>query len=570
MSTPNSANHSRAVALRSSDTVMRLARMGAFHQTRLSFMRVLLRRLAADKWHFERPQWSIDNAGVGTALYTAIGPERTYTLVAFAHDLDPKLRSDRVIAEAWDATFTLFDGKPSALDIERLRAVVPLQEAGHISARELTLSRANRSVRLFESVVSTLASGRQPRAQDLDEVGYLMRTTAVYGSGKFGACDRRFIREREEFSAPFQVELLTVFLIRAFSVDIVEHLARVSNPCAAVSLAPELRRRVGVGNSTGLGMAPFVVNHPTLVDRWVTVRETALARVRSVVQVESARRTRLVSFISRMHIDAQQWLTKHPEQAERVKAYRVDLDALLRQCTDWPLNEHPQPWNQLYCWAEKHLSMECQEALVSALIELYPELVDELSARMHMDESASFDIDGSMPIARLRALIERNYGFALDCDFDTPSNNARFWYASEEKLEPRLGQRFEEPGADREHPLAIGRDVAALFQFLQHDTEHKIVAELLLSATQHRHTVRRVQASANYTYAEIRDNLIADLMLPIDILRFKLAFFGATKFDPRSDRWTRITMFQNAPYPQELADGYVDDWVYPQALAPRP
>ena len=34
---------------------------------------------------------------------------------------------------------------------------------------------------------------------------------------------------------------------------------------------------------------------------------------------------------------------------------------------------------------------------------------------------------------------------------------------------------------------------------------------------------------------------------PIDMLRFKLAFFGASKFDPRSDRWTRINLFQGAP-----------------------
>jgi len=41
-------------------------------------------------------------------------------------------------------------------------------------------------------------------------------------------------------------------------------------------------------------------------------------------------------------------------------------------------------------------------------------------------------------------------------------------------------------------------------------------------------------------------------MLPIDILRCKLAFFGASRFDPRSDRWVRISLFQGLPYPDEL------------------
>ena len=54
----------------------------------------------------------------------------------------------------------------------------------------MVLSRANKSVRLFRHVVESLAAGAQPDATMIDEVGYLVRTTAVYGSGKFGAADR--------------------------------------------------------------------------------------------------------------------------------------------------------------------------------------------------------------------------------------------------------------------------------------------------------------------------------------------------------------------------------------------
>jgi hypothetical protein len=75
--------------------------------------------------------------------------------------------------------------------------------------------------------------------------------------------------------------------------------------------------------------------------------------------------------------------------------------------------------------------------------------------------------------------------------------------------------------------------------------------------------VRRVQIAAHHPYAEIRDNLIGAEMRPIDLLRCKLSFFGATRFDPKSDRWTRITLFQNAPYPDEFATAEPDDWAYP-------
>ena len=192
---------------------MKAARLGAFHQSRLSFMRQLLRRLKAENWQFQRPLWTLDSQGVGRAVYTATGPQRSYSLVAFAHDLDPALRSDRVIATAWDATFALFDGIPDAADLDRLEANVPKQEAGRISSRELCMARANRSVRLFDHVIEALAAGRQPQREFIDEVGYLMRTTAVYGSGKFGAADRESIAQRPELAAPFQAEMLTVFLI---------------------------------------------------------------------------------------------------------------------------------------------------------------------------------------------------------------------------------------------------------------------------------------------------------------------------------------------------------------------
>ena len=135
---------------RPAQDLMTLSRMGSFHQTRLSFMRTLLRRLVADEWRFETKRFEIDTKGVGVAVYSAIGPDHTYSLIAFANDLPPEKRSDRVIATEWDATFTLFDGVPDDGEIERLRANIPLQEAGRVSERELSMSRANRSVRLWD------------------------------------------------------------------------------------------------------------------------------------------------------------------------------------------------------------------------------------------------------------------------------------------------------------------------------------------------------------------------------------------------------------------------------------
>ena len=68
--------------------------------------------------------------------------------------------------------FTLFDGVPSEGDIERLKNNVPNQEAGRVSEKEITLSRANKKVRLWDYVVDCLSKGRQPDITKLKKLIY--------------------------------------------------------------------------------------------------------------------------------------------------------------------------------------------------------------------------------------------------------------------------------------------------------------------------------------------------------------------------------------------------------------
>lgn len=544
--------HSEIAALRRpAAEVMRLARMGCSHPTRLSFLRILLRRMKSDGWQVDRPVWDVDTAGVGYAVYRAHCGPRIYSLVAFAHDLPDEMRSDRVIATAWDATFTLFDGDPSPDDIMRLGENVSLQEAGRISNRELTLARANRSVRLFNHVVQALSEGRQPDPQEISAVGYLMRSTAVYGSGKFGAADRADIAARPELAAPFQVEMLTVWLIRAFTTDIVEHMAAVQGGDRAVRLDPDLRRMLGVGNSTGLGMAPFIVRHPVLLNNWIMAREDALAWVRMLADVTPDAMVRLRFILDATIQNATAWKSDHPVQLPKLQDLRRDLQLIFEKFSTWPTQQH-RPWDALWRWGMDALSYEGQEALLALMLEPHGDLVDDLSDLMGANEAATFRLDGAMTVRELRSILAEHYGWALAIDFAAPENVARFWYVSEEKLEPRLGERASEEGAPLEQPLCIARLVSELHATLQDHNDDEPVAALLLAHPEHRYVVRRVQITQNHPYAEVCDNLIAADMLPIDLLRCKLAFFGASRFDPRSDRWVRINLFQGAPYPDEI------------------
>jgi len=533
--------------------VMRMARMGSAHPTRLSFLRVMLRRMRDEGWRFDRPVWEIDEKGVGRAVYRAKGPERTYCIVAFAHDLPPEMRSDRVIATRWDATFALYDGEPTRADLDRLEANVPLQEAGRIGPSELSLSRANRSVRLFAHVVDRLAEGHQPDPDEVDAVGYLMRTTAVYGSGKFGAADRAKISGRPEMATPFQAEMLSVWLTREFTVDLAEHLAAVKGGAKAVRLEKTMRRSLGVGNSTGLGMAPFLVRHPVLLNNWMAAKEEALARVRALPQAGAAEVANFRAALLEAIENASLWKSEHPIQIAKLTDLREDLDRIEERTRAFPGSES-RPWDALWRWGQG-LSLEGQEALLALILEPHGGLIDDLAATMSADEGACFAIDGAMSVGALRAILEQNYDWALAIDFSKPESAARFWYVSEEKLEPRLGDRHGEAGAEREQPLGIAKLASELHAALAGWADDAPLAEFLLAHPDQRYMARRAQIAADHPFAEVQDNLLAADTLPIDIMRCKLAFFGASRFDPRSDKWVRISLFQGEPHPSEMPQG---------------
>ena len=533
---------------------MRLERMGSAHPTRLSFLRIMLRRMQQQGWRYDRMSFDLNTQGVGHAVYTLHGPQRSYSLVAFSHDLPDEMRSDRVIATAWDATFALFDGVPSSDDIARLSKNVPLQEAGRVSAQELTLSRANRSVRLFDHVVSALAQGHQPDRAELDQVGYFMRTTAVYGSGKFGAQDRSEIAARPELSQPFQAEMMTVWLIRQFTIDVVNHMARVKGGAAAVELSPELARGLGVGNSTGLGMAPFLVKHPGLLHAWACVREEALARVRSLADVTPQQYDHLREALRDAVLNAQHWTSASPYMTDKLPQLRTDLAAVDEYLAAWPKAQSVLPWDDLWNWAATALSCEGQEAVLSLMLEPHGAIVDGLSECLSFPETFAAPIDGRQSVQQLCDVIDHNYQWALQYDFASLTGTARFWYVSEEKLEPRLGSRHAEEGSDRENPLGIAWLVWQLSQQLNDTPKTMTVAEFLLTHPQHRQIVRRIQSLVNCEYGEIRENLVADDILPIDMMRYKLAYFGASRFDPRSDKWVRISLFAGLPYPTDIGN----------------
>ena len=547
------------VELRDPNTIMKLSRLGSFHQSKLSFLRSFLSEFK--DWDYNRDLFNLDKDGYGEAIYSFKKKGRVYSLVCFANKIEDEERSDRVIATKWDAAFTLYDGVPSEDDIRRLKNEVPKQEIGRLTFKELTLSRANKSVRVFNHVVKNLSEGKQPDLDLLSKVGYLYRTTAVYGSGKFGLADRFRIKNREEINGPFRLEMMLVYLVRQFTFDQVNHVAHNINPKTAVKLDSQICKNLGIGNSTGLGMAPFIVNHPTLLNNWILSRETALKKIREIQAVKDQDSELFKDCLKKSLKNITSWNTDSEYQQNKIRLLLRDVKKFINYVENDFDFQSEFPFNQIYLWLEQNSCEECIEYVVSIMMEPYNDITEPLVSNMSSEEEKYFNIPTNRTTQELMEIIKTRYPNILDINFDQKENNQNFWFISKNKEEPRMADRFEEHGSELEQPLAIAREIKKLYEQLLSLKNDTTIAQFLSSNSDLRHVVRRAFIIEKFPYSEIQDNTIGKSIVPIDMLRLKLSFFGALKFDPRSDKWLRICMFQGAPLPNELKN-YDEQWVY--------
>ena len=554
--------------MRPASKVMQLDRLGSLHQSRLSFMRTLVRRMVDENWQISATVFDLDEQGFGKVVYQIQARYGVFSFVVFSHYLDPECRNDRVIADQWDLTMALCEGTIDSDQLSFLQNNVPKQEAGRVDSRVLVLSRANRSARTFKYVVDELSNGRQPNVDVIAEVGYLYRTTAAYGSGKLGMADwEKVWTKHRDFARPFAAEMFTCYLLRHFSIKQAEFLASKRDPQSAVEIEEDLKRYIGIGNSTGLGMAPFLINHPLLINQWIEMRETALARVvkQSELGITAGIVDQLTESVSRVLKHLSEIITED----ERQSRINTEVGEELKMLRLWLVDQRSDlvnylSWEALTQFAENNWHVETQEVINTLLIELYPELVDDLEERMWVDES--YEIVPEMSVADFIILIETKYDWALSIDFSKHEALGVFWYRSEEKMEPRLGHTGVDIGMDKEMPLGIARRVRDCYdQLCQYDNDNsgKNIAHFIVKNPTYNGIVARIQTMSQSFYGDIRENLVHKDVLPINLLRCKLSFFGVSKFDPRSRLWVRNTMFQGAPLVDDFGKPFSDNWHFP-------
>ena len=242
--------------MRPAGQVMDLERLGSLHQSRLSFMRALVRRIMRERWRMDASRFELDADGHGTAIYRIHTPNGLFSFVLFSQYLAPEKRNDRVIASEWDLTMALCEGEVDPTSWTACAATCPCRKpAGWTPARWCCRAPTG------ACATSTMSWTRWPGAAARRGPDHARRLPVPHhgglrqrqaGHGRLGKDPDR----HPDFARPFAAEMFTCFMLRNFSLRQAEHIARHRAPATAVALEPALKRYFGIGNSTAWAWRP--------------------------------------------------------------------------------------------------------------------------------------------------------------------------------------------------------------------------------------------------------------------------------------------------------------------------
>jgi hypothetical protein len=548
-------------AARPRDEALALDDLGTARLTRHSFSRAFIRTAARERWTVTRERWDLDGLGRGTIVLRIDLPGRTCRFAAFSDAIGEDERDDRVIAQRWDLAVALVEGDVDDARLDDMRANVTRQEDGRACPGILVWGRANRSERFFDYAVERLAAGLQPEADRIGDAAYLMRSTAFYANGKFGLVDYDGIAEDHPLRLPYRAQMLAAWLTREVSLDIAEHCAAAADD-GAVPLDEHWRRFFGLGNATGLGLVPYVIRHPKVLDAWVALRELPLAHAleRDLGPDDEARLAELLDRARRRFAEQ----TTLPTAPYPTGPEIADGLAVVAELLETMRDGSAEPLARVLHDAAAREGIEVRQVVDSLLVELDDSLDDDIERLLHCDEHLAIPLAASC--GELGAILDRDYAWARAYDLADPNETAMFWFYSANNMEPRRHRRGVDPGEDVQMGVDIPRMVQALDADLRQADPALPIGDFLIAHPWHRGAVERVAGLADVVYGESHGNLLAGDYVPLHLQRFQLAVYGMDNFCPQSTDWVRVTLFGGAPRADEVATGVDDDWLF----APKP
>ena len=557
---------------RAPDFVMRPERLGAMQPSRLSLSRALMLKALRERWHIERHRFDIDAEARGTAVYEILAPGRSFTFCAFSVSPQRSGRTGRIIGRAWDMQGALMEGPPDEAAIEATRSELPKLYQGRATPGTLVWCRSNRSMRVFETTVAALAEGRQPDIATLASACYLMRNTGLDGNGTFGTRSFLALEADHPLRGALAAQMLTAVMMREFAADLVECLARHRAPARAVALSPEIRRFLGVGNGSALGLMFFVNNHPRLIHAWIAAREEAIALAKALplgagdarivaLRAEVLRAARFRAE-DRMHYEGFAESALVARELETVAAALEELHAT------GLVGGHREayPLAALADGFEGRLHPETVETLLSLMLELVPEEADRLAGDLIVSEELS--VEPAMGCGALRALLHAEHGWALAIDMTAPGARRHAWYKSATAEEPRRGPVDELPAGTHNLGLDLPGLAQALDKALAQRPAEQPVSRLLIEHPELRQMAARVQGLRGLPYHAPHANIMGEDFVPAHIVRLlNAAIHGVDKTRDFLGRNLRGVLLHGAPTAADLSAGTPGDWFYPQEPA---
>ena len=545
---------------------MRPSRLAVLQTSRMSATRLLMAKAIRERWRIEKLRWQIDERARGTALYRITTGDMPFDFIV--HSFEPKMegRMGRIIGRAWDMMAALVEGPVCEDDVRTTGEEIRKLYAGRATPGTLIWARSNRSARVFNHTVDSLAAGHQPDVPTLAEACYLMRNTGLDGNGTFGTRSFRSLEDTHPLRRPLDAQMLSAYMMRVFSIDLVNHLARCRSD-KAVPLAPEIQRFLGVGNGSALGLNLFVNNHPKLIDAWIAAREHAIvAAKRLPVTAGDPRLAQLLALIDRALVFRRQDRMEYERfaaSAEVAAGLAVVREAVRALFESGMVNGiRPRyPLAALAVSLDGRVHDEAFETLMGLLTELVPELCDRLAEGLAVDEEYATEPD--MSIGRLQDIVRSEYGWAFAMDLDSESSQRYVWYKSATAEEPRRGPRSE-AGDVFNLGLDLPRLIRALDSEIAKRPAAQTVARFLLECPRLRFIVARTQTLSGLRFHSPHMNMMGEELVPCDITRLiNIGIHGLDKTRDYLQRALRGVIYQGAPTVDDLAAGARLDWFHP-------
>ena len=549
--------------LRPASHVMSPERAGATFPTALSFTRSFCRRMMRERWRMSVVRRDLDTEGRGDALYRLTGNGQDFHLLVVSTVYPQHQKVDRSFGINWDISAALCQGEWSKEREERLKPEIPKQYLGRYDRDTLCFTRGNRSERIFDEVVDALANGSQPDPAMLASVGYVFRTTAFAGNGLFGMRPYDGLDPDHPLGEPYHLQMAAAFMLREFVFDLVDHLARARSP-KAVALDSSIKRYLGIGNSAGQGLIPFVASHPHLIHRWCLTLEQALAETMS--RPSDERR----NDVKRLLDKAIRYFEEDPRDGNGIFMSYATLAAelrIVRKRLEDEEGRRATDWRSLLEGVLIGLGHETCEVIYTIVLEVYPETVARFETGFRAKEP--FDTNPGMTTAEIGQLVETRYAWTRPPSVGDERWTANFWYQPEEAPdEPRRGRRGISPEFEFESKMDFVLGLERLRDVVASPCPYTDVADLLAARPDLREVVRRVQSVAHLDYAELRQSYVSADYTPFAGERLLLSFStGMEKLDPRSPRSIKGAFLQGAPTAEDITAGRDGEWPFP--LIPR-